>query len=119
MAEDDEDAYGAEEEEEELADGVPVPHAEDEDSAMDGAEEVAQAHEVKPKEQDEVSEAGSEDLEAESSGSDEDDEDEVDGEAEVDDEMDMGEDVGKPTESTAHEHSAEPQLQHQDVVMVH
>lgn len=118
MAEDDEDAYGAEEEEEEAAQEVPVPHAEGEDSAMDGAEEVAQSHEVMPKEQDEVSEAGSEDLEAESSGSDEDDEEEGDAEAEVDDEMDMAEDVGGNTDSTAHEHTAGPQLQHQDV-MVH
>ncbi|TKA65729.1 Histone chaperone ASF1 [Cryomyces minteri] len=93
--EEDGTAYGAEEEEEEeaieLTEGAKV---EGDDAEMAGAEET-----VEPaKEEDEASDAGSEDLEAESSGSDEDDDDEEpdvegEGEAEADEEMDTGEEA--------------------------
>ncbi|KAF2144569.1 uncharacterized protein K452DRAFT_316543 [Aplosporella prunicola CBS 121167] len=83
LANDDEDAYGAGEDDEEVEEeGV---KAEGEDAEMEGADDTAG-----PK--DDASDAGSEDLEAESSGSDdEEDEEEIEGEANGDDDMEMDE----------------------------
>lgn len=97
-AEDDEAQYGAEEEEE---DWVAVENAQapkGEDAEMEGVEDNAAA----AKEDDAASEAGSEDLEADSSGSDgeEEDEEEEEGEGENGDEdMEMAEDEGKAASS--------------------
>ncbi|KZF18864.1 histone deposition protein Asf1 [Xylona heveae TC161] len=113
---DDEDAYGAEDDEGgEEVDGEPG-----EDAEMEGGEDIAgppkSAHE---KNQDEMSEAGSEDLEAESSGSEEEDIEEEEGEGDADEDMDMGDggDKGAP-EPSAKSHSM-GQSHSGDTVMVH
>ncbi|RPA99193.1 histone deposition protein Asf1 [Choiromyces venosus 120613-1] len=84
-AEDDAENYGAEEEEElegeEEAGAAPA----DEDVEMGGADDTAGP--AAGKEADEVSDDGSEDLEAESSGEDDEEEEEGEGEAEEDDAM--------------------------------
>lgn len=120
--EDDGATYGAEEEEEEA-----VEVAEEETTAEgDDAEmEVAEAAtDVAAKEDDEASDAGSEDLEAESSGSedeeDEEDEGEGEGEAEgpADEDMEMGEgEAPVPVPPMAAEQVA--QHHQQSDVMVH
>lgn len=89
--EDDADAYGAEEAEmqaaleKELAEteaaaAAAKDGATGEDHDMEGTEEAAAK--VKDDEEDDVSDAGSEDLEAESSGSEDEEEEEGDGEGE-------------------------------------
>ncbi|KAL8746692.1 MAG: hypothetical protein Q9190_001316 [Brigantiaea leucoxantha] len=96
---DDGAAYGAEEEELEAEENAETAKAaEGEDEEMAGAEDTAGPS--KPtKAEDDESDAGSEDLEAESSGSDdeeiEEEEGEGEGEGEGDDDMEMGED-GEP-----------------------
>lgn len=125
QAEDDEAKYGAEDEEEveeEAVDEVAAPKVEGDDAAMAGAEE-ANGH---VKEEDEASDAGSEDLEAESSGEDDEDEDEEDeegegeGEGEQDGEGAAGEDTemkeGAPVPVVP---IAEESKQQQPDVMVH
>ena len=108
-AEDDEKQYGAEEVElEEALIKEEAALKDEEDQEMGGAEETAG---VKA---DEVSDAESEDLEAASSGSedeegDEEEEEEVEGEAEVDgdEEMDMGDDdkpASSKTDAMEHQH---------------
>lgn len=89
-AEDDGAMYGAEEEEEDLAEEAEAAKVEGEDADMAGAGN-ANGH---TKEDDEVSEAGSEDLEAESSGSeDEDEEEDLEGEGEAEGEGAADEDM--------------------------
>lgn len=116
VVDDDGANYGADEEEDEVdagdeegADGKaraqPTTNG-DGDHDMDGADDTAGAAAngavaADVKEEDEASDAGSEDLEAESSGSDEEDldedegEGEGEGEAEGDEDMEMGEDGGE------------------------
>ncbi|KAI4767892.1 hypothetical protein E4T44_14464, partial [Aureobasidium sp. EXF-8845] len=77
--EDDEAAYGAEELEEDEVEVEGEPEVkEGEDAEMAEANPVEQ-----PKEEDEVSDAGSEDIEAESSASEDEDEEEEEGEGEA------------------------------------
>ncbi|KAF2084581.1 histone deposition protein Asf1 [Saccharata proteae CBS 121410] len=111
LLDNDENAYGAEEEEEEeVAEDHEAVKMDTEDAEMAGAEETAGP----TKEDDETSDAGSEDLEAESSGSeDEEDDEEGEGEANGDEDMDMGEDGEKPA-NVAHTAAS-----HSEDVMVH
>jgi len=100
VVDDDGTAYGAEEEELEEEEPKDEVEAEvktngAEDHAMGGAEDTAGPSNGDPvKEDDDASDAGSEDLEAESSGSEEEDLDEEEGEGEGDgdEDMEMGED---------------------------
>jgi histone chaperone ASF1 len=87
-----------------------------EDHEMAGTDDLA----AKLKDEDEVSEAGSEDLEADSSGSDDEEDDEEGAEgAEVEEDMDMAEGDEKPAEPVkAGEPKSMPQ-QGQQQVMVH
>ncbi|KAG0642876.1 ASF1 like histone chaperone-domain-containing protein [Tuber brumale] len=98
-AEDDADNYGAEEEEglegEEEAGAAPA----DEDVEMGGADDTAGP--AASKETDEVSDDGSEDLEAESSGEDDEEEEEGEGEAEEDDAMVDDSAAGKSAEASS------------------
>ncbi|KAJ9620931.1 Histone chaperone asf1 [Taxawa tesnikishii (nom. ined.)] len=127
-AEDDGAMYGAEEEEEDLAEEAEAAKVEGEDADMAGAGN-ANGH---TKEDDEVSEAGSEDLEAESSGSeDEDEEEDLEGEGEAegegaaDEDMEMGEGhegavpVPPIAEQQPQQQQQQQQQQHQPDVMVH
>ncbi|KAL9609013.1 MAG: hypothetical protein Q9204_009188, partial [Flavoplaca sp. TL-2023a] len=66
---------------------------------MAGAEDTAGPS--APKAEDEVSDAGSEDLEAESSGSEEEEIEDEDGEGEADEDMEMGEDGDGATHAEA------------------
>ena len=118
---DDGTAYGAEEAElqaaleKELADteaAATKTSTNGEDHEMAGAEEPA----AKVKDEDEVSEAGSEDLEADSSGSDDDEEDDEGGDGEGDEDMEMAEGAAETT--TNGEQKPIPQ-QVQPQVMVH
>ncbi|CAD0107111.1 unnamed protein product [Aureobasidium uvarum] len=111
--EDDETAYGAEELEEDEVEAEGEPEVkEGEDAEMAEANPVEQ-----PKEEDEVSDAGSEDIEAESSASEDEDEEEEEGEGEAEgeaaDEMDT--DTAAPTGATE---KPQPPQQQGDV-MVH
>jgi histone chaperone ASF1 len=123
---DDGTAYGAEEAEmqaaleKELAEteaaAAANPTTNGEDHEMVGTDDLA----AKLKDEDEVSEAGSEDLEADSSGSD-DEEDEEEGAegAEADEDMEMVEGDEKPAEpGNSGEQKPMPQ-QGQQQVMVH
>ncbi|KAI9877189.1 MAG: Histone chaperone asf1 [Pleopsidium flavum] len=100
VVDDDGATYGAEEEEldeEEPKDEIETETKTNgtEDHAMGGAEDTAGPSKADPvKEDDEASDAGSEDLEAESSGSEDEDLDEEEGEGEGDgdEDMEMGED---------------------------
>ncbi len=85
-----------------------------EDHEMTGAEESV----AKAKEDDEVSEAGSEDLEADSSGSDDDEEDDDGGDGEGDEDMEMAEGDEKPAEPTTNSEQKAKPLQVQPEVMV-
>lgn len=107
------ETYGAEEEEEEAAEEVEAETAEGEDAEMAGAEDTAAAK----KDDDAASDAGSEDLEAESSG-DEEDEEEEEEEGDGDEDMDMGEDGEKAPEANGNVHAEQPLQQSADV-MVH
>lgn len=107
------ETYGAEEEEEEVAEEVEAEAAEGEDAEMAGAEDTAAAK----KDDDAASDAGSEDLEAESSG-DEEDEEEEEEEGDGDEDMDMGEDGEKAPEANGNVHAEQPLQQSADV-MVH
>lgn len=124
IAEDDGAAYGADEEEEEEAEaveeGVKVENGDAPTEETEVSKEVV-------KEEDEASDAGSEDLEAESSGSedeDEEEEEEVEGEGEVegpadeDTEMGEGHEAPVPVPPMAAEREAPTQHQQSDV-MVH
>ncbi|KAI9822454.1 MAG: Histone chaperone asf1 [Pycnora praestabilis] len=122
--EEDGTAYGVDEEEEvpeEVdAEAAPVP-VEAEDADMAGAEDTAGPSNGAPvKEEDEASEAGSEDLEAESSGSEEEEIEEEEGEGDGDEEMDMGDDGAEkaPEEATTKDEPTGPKHQG-DAVMVH
>src|ERR1700733_5039492 len=122
---DDGTAYGAEEAEmqaaleKELAETEAAAAAtqttNSEDHEMAGIDDLA----AKLKDEDEVSEAGSEDLEADSSGSDDEEDDEEGAEgAEAEDDMEMAEGDEKPAESVkAGEPKSMPQQGQQ--VMVH
>ncbi|KAI9738216.1 MAG: Histone chaperone asf1 [Cirrosporium novae-zelandiae] len=117
--EDDGATYGVEEEEEEQleeeGEATAEPTANNaEDEEMAGVEETSGALPVK--EEDEASDAGSEDLEAESSGSDE-EEDEEDEEGDGDEDMEMGDDEQKPAVDKSAQQSI--QEQQQGEVMVH
>ena len=121
VAEDDGNQYGAEEEEEEEeveaeAEGAKVE--EGEDAAMAGSEDPNGA----PKEEDEASDAGSEDLEEESEGSDDEDEEEEEGEGEgdeqADEEMAEGQDVSTGKPNIAEKENQQHTHQQADV-MVH
>ncbi|PWW71702.1 histone deposition protein Asf1 [Tuber magnatum] len=101
-AEDDADNYGAEEEEELEGEEEAGVAPADEDVEMGGADDTAGP--VAGKEADEVSDDGSEDLEAESSGED-DEEEEGEGEAEEDDAMVDDSTAGKSAEASS---SAQP-----------
>lgn len=120
-AEDDEGAYAAGEEEDEEVLAEDETKADDEDAQMEGTEQAATA-DVISKEDDNASDAGSEDLEAESSEEDEEgeeeDEEEVEGEQEADDEMDTAEDGQKAADHAQSSMPQQQQQQHQDV-MVH
>ncbi|KAL8815676.1 MAG: hypothetical protein Q9223_005213, partial [Gallowayella weberi] len=100
VVEDDGTAYGAEEEELEIAEAEATEgvNEEAEDEEMAGAEDTAGPSAAKA--QDEESEAGSEDLEAESSGSEEEEIEEEEGEGDADEDMEMGDDgeTAAPTE---------------------
>ena len=112
--EDDEAAYGAEELEEDEVEAEGEPEVkEGEDAEMAEANPVEQ-----PKEEDEVSDAGSEDIEAESSASeDEDEEEEEEGEGEAEGEAADEMDTDNPAPANATE---KPQpAQQQGDVMVH
>ncbi|KAF2760862.1 histone deposition protein Asf1 [Pseudovirgaria hyperparasitica] len=90
QAEDDADAYGAEEEEEEEADAAVEGEgeaAQGEDMEMGGVEEAAEAK----VEDDAASDAGSEDLEAESSGEDDEEDEEEEVVEEAGDDMETDE----------------------------
>ncbi|KAI9759849.1 MAG: Histone chaperone asf1 [Chaenotheca gracillima] len=125
LVEDDGTAYGAEEEEEEEelveapAEGADSKEATGEDVEMGGADENAVAKDpAAEKEDEEGSDDGSEDLEAESSGSEEDDVEEEEGEGDGDEDMEMGEDAGeKATNGNAE--SGQPVQAHQETVMAH
>lgn len=98
-AEDDEAQYGAEEAEEDWVAVENVKAPEDEDAEMEGIEGGASAAK---EDDDAASEAGSEDLEADSSGSEGEEEEEEEGEAEGengDEDMEMIEDDGKAASS--------------------
>jgi histone chaperone ASF1 len=131
--EDDENAYGAEELQEEEAEaavvdeeGIAVKPTEGEDHEMGGIESAVDPTangEVPVKEEDEEAEgsdAGSEDLEADSSGSDEEDLEDEEG-AEGDEDMEMGDDAEEHKtegqQQPGHQDSAS--VQHHAEVMVH
>ncbi|KAI9771461.1 MAG: Histone chaperone asf1 [Geoglossum simile] len=100
--------YGADEEEDELAEELEV-EAEGEDAEMVGAEDTAGPSNGITAEVVDEDDAGSEDLEAESSGSEEDDIEEDEGEGDVDEDIDMGDDgVDKPSIGASNEHQQEP-----------
>ena len=87
-----------------------------EDHDMGGTDELA----AKVGEDDDASEAGSEDLEADSSGSDDDDDDEEGAEgAEGDEDMEMAEGDEKPTETVKTGEQKPMPQQGQAQVMVH
>ncbi|KAI9768040.1 MAG: Histone chaperone asf1 [Candelina submexicana] len=120
VVEDDGATYGADEEEElaEEAQGEPAEKAEGEDAEMVGADETAGPSKDAVKEEDDASDAGSEDLEAESSGSEDEDIEEEEGDGDADEDMEMGEDAEKGANPSSNGHPAEPQ-HHGDAVMVH
>ena len=126
---DDGTAYGAEEAEmqaaleKELAETEAAEAAaklatNGEDHDMAGTDDLS----TKVKDDDEVSEAGSEDLEADSSGSDDEDEEEevVEGaEGDADDDMEMAEGDEKPAETVKVDEQKPMPQQGQAQVMVH
>jgi histone chaperone ASF1 len=129
---DDGTAYGAEEAEleaalvKELADVEREVTAFDEDQEMGGIENTTSARngELTKDDDDEESEAGSEDLEAESSGSDEEDlEEDEGGEGDGDEDVEMGDDGDQKGDDSAGNKQADPttqpQPQQQSEVMVH
>ncbi|KAI9834222.1 MAG: Histone chaperone asf1 [Sarea resinae] len=119
--EDDETAYGAEEEEElvEAEEGETGEKVDGDDAEMAGAEDTAGPSKVVDKEEDEASDDGSEDLEAESSGSEEEDIEEEEGEGDGDEDMDMGEDGEKPTNGAASKGQPLGQQHQGEAVMAH
>ncbi|KAL8805697.1 MAG: hypothetical protein Q9200_005333 [Gallowayella weberi] len=118
VVEDDGTAYGAEEEELEIAEAEATEgvNEEAEDEEMAGAEDTAGPSAAKA--QDEESEAGSEDLEAESSGSEEEEIEEEEGEGDADEDMEMGDD-GETAAPTEGGKGKQMQGQRQGEVMVH
>lgn len=121
-AEDDGATYGAEEEEEfeDLKAGEEVPKSDGEDEEMAGAEDTAGP--LKPSsskdEGDEESDAGSEDLEAESSGSEDEEIEEEEGEGDGDEDMEMADDGDAAPEASARKDQSINQAP-QGEVMVH
>ncbi|GAB7352145.1 hypothetical protein MBLNU459_g2635t1 [Dothideomycetes sp. NU459] len=119
-ADDDETKYGADEEEEEEEEvaGEAAPKVEGEDAEMVGVPEESNGA---PKEDDEASDAGSEDLEAESSGSEdeEEEEEEVEGEGEVEGPADEDLEMGEGHEGTVPVPPIAEQQKPQSDVMVH
>ncbi|KAI4116501.1 MAG: hypothetical protein LQ345_003080 [Seirophora villosa] len=117
--EDDGTTYGAEEAELEAAEveaeATEAVKQDGEDEEMAGAEDTAGPAAVKA--DDAESEAGSEDLEADSSGSEEEEIEEEEGENEGNEDMEMDED-GETAAQTAGKESS-MQGQHQGEVMVH
>ncbi|KAI4109007.1 MAG: hypothetical protein L6R37_000725 [Teloschistes peruensis] len=116
--EDDGTAYGAEEEELEATEAEAVEGIKEggEDEEMAGAEDTSGAPATNAK--DEVSDAGSEDLEAESSGSEDEDIEEEEAEGDGDEDMEMGEDGdGAAQTETGKEENMHGQ--HAGEVMVH
>ena len=98
--------------------------ADGEDTTMADGEEQAAVKTDDVKDEDRASDAGSEDLEAESSGSDEeaeeeDEEGEGEGEGEGDDEMDTAEDTEKPVNDSMQDGGLEHHQQQGHDVMVH
>ncbi len=122
VVEDDGATYGADEEEElvEEVEGEPAVKPDKEDADMGGADDTAgPSKEAATKEDDEASDAGSEDLEAESSGSEDEDIEEDEGEGDADEDMEMGDDAEKGANPAASNgHPTEPQ-HHNDAVMAH
>jgi histone chaperone ASF1 len=127
---DDGTAYGAEEAEMQAA--LEKELAETEAAAAAAAKQATNGedHEMagtdelpgKVREDDEVSEAGSEDLEADSSGSDDEDEEEEGGEGaegEADEDMEMAEGEDKPAEAVKTGEQKPMPQQGQPQVMVH
>ena len=118
--EDDGTAYGAEEAEMQAAVEKELAEFETENVATNGDADMGgtdQPH-AAPKEDDEASEAGSEDLEADSSDDDDDDEDEEEaGGNEGDEDMEMGDGEEKPAATNGETKSATGQQQPE--VMVH
>ena len=126
---DDGTAYGAEETEmqaalekelaeTEAAEAAVKKGSNGEDHEMVGTDEVA----TKVKDDDEISETGSEDLEADSSGSDDEDEDEevVEGtEGDADEDMEMAEGDEKPADTVKEGEQKPMPQQGQAQVMVH
>ncbi|CAD0085213.1 unnamed protein product [Aureobasidium mustum] len=111
IKEDDEAAYGAEELEEDEVEVEGEPEVkEGEDAEMAEANPVEQ-----PKEEDEVSDAGSEDIEAESSASEDEDEEEEEGEGEA--EGEAADEMETDNAAPATENPQPPQQQGD--VMVH
>ncbi|KAI9799010.1 MAG: Histone chaperone asf1 [Sarcosagium campestre] len=127
LVEDDEAAYGAEEEEEatlEEADPQSTEgHGLEEDAEMAGAEDTSGPSGISPvKGEDGASDTGSEDLEAESSGSDEEDEEddgEGEGDADADEDMDMGDDGNKGSSGGLHLQNGAQQHPQGEVMMTH
>lgn len=113
---DDGTAYGAEEVELEEGLKAELAKVEGEDEEMGGAEETA-GPAVEGKDDDEESDAGSEDLEAESSGSEDEEEEVEEGEGEGDEDMEMGDGDEHAAQANANKEQQMPQ-QHGEV-MVH
>ncbi|THW72851.1 histone deposition protein Asf1 [Aureobasidium pullulans] len=110
---DDEAAYGAEELEEDEVEVEGEPEVKEGEDA-----EMAEANPVElPKEEDEVSDAGSEDIEAESSASEDEDEEEEEGEGEADGEAADEMDTDAPASSNAATEKPQPPQQQGDVVV--
>lgn len=123
-AEDDGAQYGADEDEEEEVEEV--ANGESAKAAGDDADMAEAAEPEVSKEDDEASDAGSEDLEAESSGSDDDEEDEEEGEGEAegegpaDEEMAEGQTTAAPVAGAVEEtKQASEQTRPAADVMVH
>ena len=121
IVEDDGAAYGAEERELEdaLIKEEAALQAQDEDHAMEGAEDTAgPSHGEAVKAEDEESDAGSEDLEAESSGSEDDEGEDEEGEGDADEDMEMADGDEKPADAAGQNGHPIGQQQHEEV-MVH
>ncbi|KAK2809874.1 Histone chaperone asf1 [Emmonsiellopsis sp. PD_5] len=123
VLDDDGAAYGAEEVELEAALIKELEEAEQkggepaEDQEMGGVEPALPVESSAKEDDDNASDAGSEDLEAESSGSDEDDDDDEGGEGDGDDDVEMGDDSEQKGDNPAN-----PPAQHQQQqseLMVH
>ncbi|KAI4257469.1 MAG: hypothetical protein LQ352_001633 [Teloschistes flavicans] len=117
--EDDGTAYGADEEEVETAEAEAVEGVKEggEDEEMAGAEDTSGPPATKA--EDEFSDAGSEDLEAESSGSEDEDIEEEEAEGDGDEDMEMGEDGDGAAQTEAGKGEQHMHGQQAGEVMVH